>query len=422
MKVTLEPGKGCCAVACQRARATSLRAEWLCHAQFRSGSGAECARSRKPVPLHLRAAQTTTLEVAVGGPARPAQDPQASTAFPEPTGSTTVEGTRSQPASVGRRLAGPRTTRQSAGVGCGLIRARPAPGSPAHSPAVKVAVRGPDSVGLRQGLRLQPRPLHHWGDGRVVEDRTPATHGAVLQDTAHALLPLEDTPSARSQQVGEPLPVGHLPDAVTHVLGGLAVLRGPREFRLRLVVKAHLPGTHSIGSRESSPRPTARQTRTWCWKSGTSQHLPSAPDGQGATPPRIPTGSVPCAAAPRKFAGRSSARSARLPQCSRSRRFSRFSGPRPRSRKEGRRALAPAELGESAGASRTTAVPVRSSGRRSSPDDRTTAQNVAVRRSSGQRTSVTRCSLRAPQLELYTWTCTLLIPPPQSTQWPLPYT
>lgn len=76
MKVALEPGEGCCAVACQRARATSLRAEWLCHAQFRSGSGAECARSRKPVPLHLRAAQTTTLEVAVGGPARPAQDPQ----------------------------------------------------------------------------------------------------------------------------------------------------------------------------------------------------------------------------------------------------------------------------------------------------------------------------------------------------------
>ncbi len=95
---------------------------------------------------------------------------------------------------------------------------------------------------------------------------------------------------------------------------------------------------------------------------------------------------------------------------------------RPRSRRSPGCALTPAELSEPAGASRTTAVPVRSSGRRSSPDDRTTAQNVAVRRSSGQRTSVTRCSLRAPQLELYTCTCTLLIPPPQSTQWPLPYT
>lgn len=74
-------------------------------------------------------------------------------------------------------------------------------------------------------------------------------------------------------------------------------------------------------------------------------------------------------------------------------------------KEEAGRALAPAELGESAGASRTT-----------------TAQHVAVRRSSGQRTSVTRCSLSAPQLELYTCTCTLLMPPPQSTQWPLPYT
>lgn len=47
MKVTLEPGKRCGAVANQGAQATLSRAERLCHAQLRSGSGAECARSRK---------------------------------------------------------------------------------------------------------------------------------------------------------------------------------------------------------------------------------------------------------------------------------------------------------------------------------------------------------------------------------------
>jgi len=34
--------------------------------------------------------------------------------------------------------------------------------------------------------------------------------------------------------------------------------------------------------------------------------------------------------------------------------------------------------------------------------------------------NVTRCSLKAPQLEPDTWVYTFLIWPPQRTQWPLP--
>lgn len=91
-------------------------------------------------------------------------------------------------------------------------------------------------------------------------------------------------------------------------------------------------------------------------------------------------------------------------------------------REEAGRALSPAELGESAGepdhgGSRAVVGGRGSCPRR--PHDGTTSWSGGARVSGPQ---LTRCSLRAPQLELYTCTCTLLMPPPQSTQWPLPYT